>query len=56
MPELSVGEAAMQLDISNLSFLLFRNAKNNSFGLVYRRDDGNIGWIDLASADKSSPD
>ena len=56
VPELAVGEAAMQLDISNLSFLLFRNAKNNSFGLVYRRDDGNIGWIDLASADKSTTD
>jgi ribosomal subunit interface protein len=56
VPELSVGEASMQLDISNLSFLLFRDAKNNSFGLVYRRDDGNIGWIDLASADKSSAD
>jgi ribosomal subunit interface protein len=56
VPELAVGEAAMQLDISNLSFLLFRDAKNNSFGLVYRRDDGNIGWIDLASADKSSAD
>jgi ribosome hibernation promoting factor len=56
VPELAVGEAAMQLDISNLSFLLFRNAKNNSFGLVYRRDDGNIGWIDLASADKSTAD
>src|SRR5262245_31606466 len=56
VPELAVGEAAMQLDISNLSFLLFRNAKNSSFGLVYRRDDGNIGWIDLASADKSTVD
>jgi ribosomal subunit interface protein len=56
VPELTVGEAAMQLDISNLSFLLFRNAKNNTLGLVYRRDDGNIGWIDLASADKSPAD
>jgi hypothetical protein len=56
VPELTVGEAAMQLDISNLSFLLFRNAKNNAFGLVYRRGDGNIGWIDLVSADKSLAD
>jgi ribosomal subunit interface protein len=56
VPELTVGEAAMQLDISNLPFLLFRNAKNNTVGLVYRRHDGNIGWIDLASADKSPAD
>lgn len=55
-PELTVGEAAMQLDISNLSFLLFRNAKKDTLGFVYRRDDGNIGWIDLASADKSPSD
>ena len=56
VPELAVGEAAMQLDISNLSFLLFRNAKNNNFGLVYRRNDGNSGWIDLGSADKLPAD
>jgi ribosomal subunit interface protein len=54
VPDLSVGEAAMQLDISNIPFLLFRNAKNDALGLVYRRDDGNIGWIDLGSGDKSA--
>jgi hypothetical protein len=54
VPDLSVGEAAMQLDISNLPFLLFRNARNDGLGLVYRRDDGNIGWIDLGSDDKSA--
>jgi ribosomal subunit interface protein len=52
--ELTVGEAAMQLDISNIPFLLFRNAKNGSLGLVHRREDGNIGWIDLQSVGNSA--
>jgi ribosome hibernation promoting factor len=56
VPELSVGEAAMQLDISNVAFVLFRDAKSGSLGLVYRRDDGNIGWIDTESANKSGND
>jgi hypothetical protein len=56
VPELSVGEAAMQLDISNVAFVLFRDAKSGSLGLVYRRDDGNIGWIDTGSANKSAND
>ena len=54
VPELSAGEAAMQFDISNSAFLLFRDAKSGSLGLIYRRDDGNIGWIDLAVGDKNA--
>jgi ribosomal subunit interface protein len=54
IPELSVGEAAMQLDISNVAFVLFRDARNGSLSLVYRRDDGNIGWIDPRSSNKSA--
>lgn len=46
LQELSVGEAAMQLDISTLPFVLFVNTKNGQINLVYRREDGNIGWID----------
>jgi ribosomal subunit interface protein len=49
VPELSAGEAAMQFDISNSPFLLFRDAKTGGLGLIHRRDDGNIGWIDLGS-------
>jgi ribosomal subunit interface protein len=54
VPELSAGEAAMQFDISNSAFLLFRDAKSGSLGLIYRRDDGNIGWIDLAGGNKDA--
>lgn len=43
---LSVSDAVMRLDLGNLNALLFRNAKNNELNLIYRRPDGNIGWID----------
>jgi len=44
--DLSVGEAVMQLDISNASFLLFRNSRHGGLNVVYRRGDGLIGWVD----------
>jgi len=44
--ELAVSEAVMQLDLSNGSFLLFRNAGHGGLNVVYRRQDGHIGWID----------
>jgi ribosomal subunit interface protein len=46
LPELSVSEAVMQLDISTQPFLLFRNGGHGGLNLVYRRPDGNIGWVD----------
>jgi len=44
--ELTVGEAVMFLDIADRPFLLFRNRGHGRLNVVYRRDDGNIGWID----------
>ena len=44
--ELTVGEAVMQLDISDSTFVVFKNAGHGGLNLVYRRDDGNIGWLD----------
>lgn len=44
--KLSVGDAVMRLDLSGHPVLLFRNASNNELNVVYRRQDGNIGWID----------
>lgn len=46
VPEISVGEAVMQLDISTVPFVLFRNARDGGLNVVYRRPDGNIGWVD----------
>lgn len=46
LPSLTVGEAAMRMDQSELAVLLFRNRAHGELNLLYRRPDGNIGWID----------
>lgn len=49
--ELAVAEAVMQLDLTDKSFLVFRNAGHGGINVVYRRADGNIGWIDPKASD-----
>ena len=46
LPHLTVGEAAMRLDLAGAPVLLFRNRSHGELNLVYRREDGHIGWID----------
>lgn len=46
--EMAVSEAVMQMDLSDRPFVLFRNASHGEINVVYRRDDGNIGWVDPA--------
>lgn len=46
LPSLTVGEAAMRMDLAEAPVLLFRNRSHGELNLVYRRIDGNIGWID----------
>lgn len=47
IPSLTVGEAVMQMELAGAPVLVFRNEKQNAgVNIVYRRDDGNIGWID----------
>lgn len=43
---LSVSEAVMKMDLKDVPVVLFRNASNGHFNVVYKRSDGNIGWID----------
>lgn len=43
---LSLDEAIMQLDLADHRVLMFRNSATGGLNVVYRRDDGNIGWID----------
>lgn len=50
---LSVSEAVMRMDLANQTALLFRNASHNGLNLVYRRSDGNVGWVDPTIADIS---
>jgi hypothetical protein len=46
LPSLTVSEAVMRMDLANAPVLLFRNRSHGELNLVYRRPDGNIGWID----------
>ena len=46
---LSVGEAVMRMDLADQPVLMFRNSGNAELNVVYRRSDGNIGWIDPAA-------
>lgn len=48
IPRLSVVDAVMHLDLINSAFVVFRNGATGGLNLVYRRDDGNIGWIDAS--------
>src|SRR5882757_3917759 len=46
LKQLSVSEAVMQLDMTGAPVMVFRHAGHGRVNLVYRRPDGNIGWID----------
>ena len=46
IPTLTVGEAVMQLDLSQQPALMFYNESHGGLNMIYRREDGNIGWID----------
>lgn len=45
---LSVSEAVMRLELAQAPALLFRNGAEGRLNMVYRRADGNIGWVDPA--------
>jgi ribosomal subunit interface protein len=46
--QMSVGEAVLELDLSRAEMVVFRHAGHGGLNVVYRRADGNIGWIDPA--------
>src|SRR5206468_11155392 len=43
---MTVSMAVMQLDLTEAQALVFRNAAHGGLSVVYRRTDGNIGWVD----------
>jgi len=43
---LTVGQAVMRMDLADNPVLMFKNSAHGGFNVVYRRADGNIGWID----------
>ena len=49
IPDASVSDAVMMLDLRNTNALMFRNSGSGAFNMVYRRDDGTIGWVEPAT-------
>ncbi len=54
IPTLSVGEAVMHMDMADAKLLMFHNEQNSTLNVVYRREDGNIGWIDPTPVSRAS--
>lgn len=46
IPSLTVSEAVMRMDLADLPAMMFRNSSHNGLNMIYRRPDGNIGWVD----------
>ncbi|MEM7299861.1 MAG: ribosome-associated translation inhibitor RaiA [Pseudomonadota bacterium] len=50
----TVAMAVMQLDLMDEPVHIFRNAGNGTINMVYRRSDGNIGWVDPSSLENGN--
>lgn len=46
IPAATVSDAVMMLDLRNTNALMFKNLASGAFNMVYRRDDGTIGWVE----------
>ena len=46
IPESSVSDAVMLMDLRNTTALMFKNSATGAFNMIYRREDGNIGWVE----------
>jgi len=46
---MTVGFAVMELDLTGAPVVVFRHASHGRVNIVYRRSDGNVGWIDPPS-------
>ena len=46
IPESSVSDAVMLMDLRNTTALMFKNSATGEFNMIYRREDGNIGWVE----------
>ncbi|MGV2980719.1 ribosome hibernation-promoting factor, HPF/YfiA family [Camelimonas sp. ID_303_24] len=53
LPLLPVSSAVSQLDITGAPILLFRHAGTSRLNIVYRRNDGTIGWIDPPASERA---
>ena len=50
LPEVTVGEAVMRMDLADAPVFMFHNSAHGRLNVVYRRADGNYGWIDPSAA------
>jgi ribosomal subunit interface protein len=46
IPDASVSDAVMMMDLRNTSALMFKNSASGEFNMIYRREDGTIGWVE----------
>jgi ribosomal subunit interface protein len=46
IPETSVSDAVMLMDLRNTNALLFKNSATGAHNMIYRREDGTIGWVE----------
>ena len=46
IPEASVSDAVMLMDLRNTNALMFKNSATGEYNMIYRREDGNIGWVE----------
>ena len=46
IPKANVADAVMMMDLRNTTALMFRNTNTGELNMVYRREDGNIGWVE----------
>lgn len=49
IPTLTVSEAVMRMDLADQGAFMFRNRAHGELNMIYRRNDGNLGWIDPQS-------
>jgi ribosomal subunit interface protein len=46
LKRLSVSEAVMELDLTGASCIVFQHGSSGRVNIIYRRTDGNVGWVD----------
>lgn len=46
VPDASVSDAVMLMDLRNTTALMFKNSATGELNMIYRREDGNIGWVE----------
>ena len=49
IPDASVSDAVMLMDLRNTNALMFKNSASGDLNMIYRREDGNIGWVEPQS-------